>query len=181
MSSPISNYTPSPSAHAKANVSSSLHQAASSHGHRLRQKAPSSYVRANAIGFASRVHTTNCEGEGAMRSLSTGSSSGVTIRSDCKEAPESLIGVESDGNSDLDDDLDDLDNCSICLESFLEHKHKAYFCLPCKHRFHTACLRAWLQKHYQCPNCRTCVPKAENLVQCIIPNEIVNGRNKGKA
>ncbi|MCO5552101.1 hypothetical protein L7F22_005611 [Adiantum nelumboides] len=49
------------------------------------------------------------------------------------------------------------EECSICLDSFLAGGHLVMSCLPCYHRFHTACLLPWLQAHSQCPLCRATI------------------------
>ncbi|XP_026394201.1 probable E3 ubiquitin-protein ligase RHY1A [Papaver somniferum] len=43
--------------------------------------------------------------------------------------------------------------CSICLEKFGEGDK--LICLPCRHRFHLACLNPWVRKCGDCPYCRT--------------------------
>ncbi|EFJ36994.1 hypothetical protein SELMODRAFT_69832, partial [Selaginella moellendorffii] len=43
-------------------------------------------------------------------------------------------------------------DCSVCLEQFLAGQ--TLLCLPCKHKFHPACLTPWLEQHEQCPYCR---------------------------
>lgn len=53
-----------------------------------------------------------------------------------KVCPDHLIGEE----------------CSICLEKFLDVGH--YIELPCKHFFHKECLKNWVAKKKQCPLCR---------------------------
>ena len=42
--------------------------------------------------------------------------------------------------------------CSICLDDF-EDGARALL-LPCKHRFHAACVGHWFHEHRACPNCR---------------------------
>ncbi|KAL6964086.1 hypothetical protein U1Q18_035142 [Sarracenia purpurea var. burkii] len=42
--------------------------------------------------------------------------------------------------------------CSICLDSFLEGDE--LICLPCAHRFHSGCLDPWIQTCGDCPYCR---------------------------
>jgi DNA-directed RNA polymerase subunit RPC12/RpoP len=44
------------------------------------------------------------------------------------------------------------DDCSICLEQF--QLWQKLVCLPCNHKFHSECLRPWLESHVQCPYCR---------------------------
>ncbi|OVA17065.1 zinc finger protein [Macleaya cordata] len=43
--------------------------------------------------------------------------------------------------------------CSICLERFEEGD--GLICLPCGHRFHSACLDPWVRRCGDCPYCRT--------------------------
>ena len=46
-------------------------------------------------------------------------------------------------------------DCSICLETFVEGD--ALICLPCSHRFHSACLDPWVRTCGDCPYCRRSV------------------------
>ncbi|KAJ0076975.1 hypothetical protein Patl1_35316 [Pistacia atlantica] len=43
-------------------------------------------------------------------------------------------------------------DCSICLESFTDGDE--LICLPCEHRFHSACLYPWVRSCGDCPYCR---------------------------
>ncbi|GLT98155.1 hypothetical protein SLE2022_156730 [Rubroshorea leprosula] len=43
-------------------------------------------------------------------------------------------------------------DCSICLESFIEGDKLTR--LPCRHRFHSACLDPWVRTCGDCPYCR---------------------------
>lgn len=43
-------------------------------------------------------------------------------------------------------------DCSICLESFKEGDK--LICLPCEHKFHSACLDPWIRTCGDCPYCR---------------------------
>ncbi|KAK4799688.1 hypothetical protein SAY86_025053 [Trapa natans] len=46
-------------------------------------------------------------------------------------------------------------DCSICLESFMEGDK--LICLPCNHAFHSDCLDPWVQTCGNCPYCRKCI------------------------
>lgn len=48
-------------------------------------------------------------------------------------------------------------DCSICLEGFVEHENVTN--LPCdlKHCFHTECIKKWLEKQNSCPLCQRLV------------------------
>ena len=56
--------------------------------------------------------------------------------------------------------------CSICYE---EISHDAYV-TECKHKFHTDCLKKWLQDHHSCPMCR----KVVNKTSIFTSNELAN-------
>lgn len=43
-------------------------------------------------------------------------------------------------------------DCGICLESFTDGDE--LICLPCDHRFHSACLYPWVRSCGDCPYCR---------------------------
>ncbi|KAL1342826.1 probable E3 ubiquitin-protein ligase RHY1A [Arachis stenosperma] len=62
-----------------------------------------------------------------------------------QEALESLH-VEVFSSRDTGED------CSICLESFVDGDQ--LICLPCHHRFHSACLDPWVRCCGDCPYCR---------------------------
>ena len=42
--------------------------------------------------------------------------------------------------------------CSICLCEI--KKDETVYSIPCKHLFHTHCLKVWLDRHNTCPLCR---------------------------
>lgn len=48
--------------------------------------------------------------------------------------------------------------CVVCQENFVPGDDVTS--LPCKHRFHRACVVPWLEKHHTCPTCRFELPKA---------------------
>nr|GMD60072.1 NEP1-interacting protein-like 2 [Ipomoea batatas] len=55
-----------------------------------------------------------------------------------------------------DDDEEDGECCSICLEGFMRGMVITKM-PPCSHRFHNACIAQWLHKNPTCPICRrTC-------------------------
>nr|GMD60071.1 E3 ubiquitin-protein ligase At4g11680-like [Ipomoea batatas] len=55
-----------------------------------------------------------------------------------------------------DDDEEDGECCSICLEGFMRGMVITKLS-PCSHRFHNACIVQWLHKNPTCPICRrTC-------------------------
>lgn len=45
--------------------------------------------------------------------------------------------------------------CSVCLEYFSVGDNAK--CLPCKHLYHTKCIKPWIEKESSCPNCRRSV------------------------
>ncbi|XP_063718263.1 RING finger protein 150-like isoform X2 [Symsagittifera roscoffensis] len=60
-------------------------------------------------------------------------------------------------------EISEEDNCcSICIDDF--QYGDAVRELPCSHKFHRACVDPWLVSHYNCPNCKTNVLKALNLI-----------------
>lgn len=42
--------------------------------------------------------------------------------------------------------------CSICLAEYIENDN--LMMLPCRHTYHTLCVREWLERHTQCPLCK---------------------------
>ncbi|CAL4082643.1 unnamed protein product [Meganyctiphanes norvegica] len=54
------------------------------------------------------------------------------------------------------------DHCSICLETFVTRPTVS---LTCKHVFHERCVRNWLKRQSNCPNCR----KIANINDISIP------------
>ena len=51
------------------------------------------------------------------------------------------------------------DKCIICQYNFLELE--SVVGLPCKHCFHFACLKPWVEKEHHCPLCKTNIRKEE--------------------
>ena len=49
------------------------------------------------------------------------------------------------------------DKCIICQYNFLELE--SVVGLPCKHCFHFACLKPWIEKQHYCPLCKTNIRK----------------------
>lgn len=47
------------------------------------------------------------------------------------------------------------EDCAVCLESFKDGETLIH--LPCEHRFHSRCLKPWLDKNSHCPCCRTTI------------------------
>lgn len=67
-----------------------------------------------------------------------------------KEAIEALPNVK----------IKDTLQCSVCLDDFeigTEAKE-----MPCKHKFHSACILPWLELHSSCPVCRFQLPADES-------------------
>ena len=46
-------------------------------------------------------------------------------------------------------------SCAICFVNFAKEDPVAQ--LSCRHIFHTACIRPWLERNMSCPTCRTAV------------------------
>ncbi|XP_027339075.1 probable E3 ubiquitin-protein ligase RHY1A isoform X2 [Abrus precatorius] len=47
------------------------------------------------------------------------------------------------------------EDCAVCLESF--RVGETLINLPCAHRFHSNCLKPWLENNSHCPCCRTTI------------------------
>ena len=43
-------------------------------------------------------------------------------------------------------------NCSICIEPFTSTQTNII--LQCNHKYHSHCIKPWLEKELTCPNCR---------------------------
>ena len=54
------------------------------------------------------------------------------------------------------------DKCIICQFDFRELENVVV--LPCKHCFHFACLKPWVQKQNNCPMCKACVIKKDVVI-----------------
>jgi hypothetical protein len=48
-------------------------------------------------------------------------------------------------------------SCSICLDEFVPESQ--LYTIPCKHLFHTDCLKDWVAENYKCPVCRCEIAK----------------------
>jgi len=66
-------------------------------------------------------------------------------------SPDEICSI-FDGGPEYDSET----NCTVCLDELgqmtTETRHVE---LPCKHRFHTECLKGWLKEHRNCPVCRS--------------------------
>jgi hypothetical protein len=51
--------------------------------------------------------------------------------------------------------------CAICIT--LYRKGQKVFFLPCKHHFHTDCIRPWFEKNSHCPVCRSDLKEAMGI------------------
>ncbi|KAF1892405.1 hypothetical protein Lal_00010870 [Lupinus albus] len=49
----------------------------------------------------------------------------------------------------------ELEDCAVCLEPLEDSESLIH--LPCKHRFHSSCLKPWLDKKSHCPCCRATI------------------------
>ncbi|XP_058727580.1 probable E3 ubiquitin-protein ligase RHY1A [Vicia villosa] len=47
------------------------------------------------------------------------------------------------------------EDCAVCLESF--KMGEKLIPLPCAHKFHSTCLKPWLENNSHCPCCRTAI------------------------
>ena len=50
-----------------------------------------------------------------------------------------------------------VDNCPVCMEEATGPN--IVYTIPCKHKFHSACINGWLQRKRDCPTCRGPVTK----------------------
>ncbi|GFZ12258.1 RING/U-box superfamily protein [Actinidia rufa] len=74
--------------------------------------------------------------------------------------------VEFFGTAKCSDERDTsgaLQECSICLEGFLEGDE--LMCLPCAHRFHSSCLDPWIRTCGDCPYCRSSIIVTSRIEQ----------------
>lgn len=53
------------------------------------------------------------------------------------------------------EDINDVKECSICQEEFMEKQYKRE--LSCNHKYHKKCVDAWLKTNFTCPICRKSV------------------------
>lgn len=63
--------------------------------------------------------------------------------------------------------------CSVCLDDFEVGSEAKE--MPCKHRFHSACILPWLELHSSCPVCRLQLPVEESKQD---PDLSRNSRNR---
>ena len=52
----------------------------------------------------------------------------------------------------LNEDLEESDNCSICLENY--NKDNIINVLKCGHKYHKDCIDDWINDNNKCPLCR---------------------------
>ncbi|KAL9274120.1 putative E3 ubiquitin-protein ligase RHY1A [Drosera capensis] len=77
---------------------------------------------------------------------------GLTVNSFTLLQHEVYSGVEPSNDLPQSTQLND---CSICLESFVEGNSLST--LPCNHRFHSSCLYPWVEICGECPYCRAAI------------------------
>ncbi|KAI3716481.1 hypothetical protein L1987_67392 [Smallanthus sonchifolius] len=77
--------------------------------------------------------------------------------------PAQKKAVETMPTVKIDQDLNNLTRCSVCLEDF-EVGNEAKE-MPCKHRFHGECILTWLDLHSTCPVCRYQLPSDESKLK----------------
>ncbi|KAK7271079.1 hypothetical protein RJT34_26689 [Clitoria ternatea] len=66
--------------------------------------------------------------------------------------------------------------CTVCLEDVdVGCKAKE---MPCKHKFHGACIISWLKLHGSCPVCRFQMPSEDSNVEANIMGPAPNGDNQ---
>lgn len=57
---------------------------------------------------------------------------------------------------------DEIQECAVCL-SFID-LGQYVIDLPCDHKFHSECIRKWLQSRATCPICRIAIPHPEFII-----------------
>ncbi|KAI3823155.1 hypothetical protein L1987_04587 [Smallanthus sonchifolius] len=78
-------------------------------------------------------------------------------------APAQKKMVETMPTVKIEQDLNHLIWCSVCLEDFeVGNEVKE---MPCKHRFHGECILTWLDLHSTCPVCRYQLPSDESKLK----------------
>jgi hypothetical protein len=74
--------------------------------------------------------------------------------------------------------------CPICLKEFVasnqnDHVSKTAISLPCKHSYHTDCIKLWLEQTSSCPSCRLELPTDDaNYEQFKLQRKRTNERKK---
>lgn len=80
---------------------------------------------------------------------------------------ESVSTLSKSNQSGFEEDIAKEMECSICLNLI----YGCVTCMPCLHNFCGACLSAWTNTSYYCPQCRTPIanvnknPMANNIIQ----------------
>ena len=113
----------------------------------------------NAIGIAMRGALGTALGDAIRTSiedlLRTSLEDDTTIK--MMPASKSSIDELEKVNIDIDDD-----QCSICLEEFVNKIKKEVSRMPCSHVYHTHCIVKWLEYNHVCPICRFQMPKSDD-------------------
>ena len=68
---------------------------------------------------------------------------------------------------------EDLDQCSICLNPFLDESLHERMTTICNHFFHTNCLKVWLESHPTCPMCRVMILPTHNNPPSVYSDEMI--------
>ncbi|KAF5295120.1 hypothetical protein FQA39_LY13271 [Lamprigera yunnana] len=59
--------------------------------------------------------------------------------------------------------VDECGKCDICLKEY--EKDETINIMPCKHKFHSECIKAWLEKTNSCPLCRHELPTDDPIYE----------------
>lgn len=91
----------------------------------------------------------------------------ITSRIKKTSSCESFTMKSNSYQNSFDEDIAKEMECSICLNLI----YGCVTCMPCLHNFCGACLSAWTNTSYYCPQCRTAItnvnknPMANNIIQ----------------
>ncbi|CAA2967857.1 Ubiquitin-- ligase [Olea europaea subsp. europaea] len=80
----------------------------------------------------------------------------IEENSDYNMIPASQSSIKSLKRKKLDDENNNCDSCTICLDQFSKRSKITY--MPCSHMFHGNCIKKWLRTSHHCPVCRFEMP-----------------------
>lgn len=113
--------------------------------------AGSPYQRRGHPGTCVNGSGESCGSGGGEEAAGAGEDSGGDGKSVVTNRPTVGGSSSSNGNDDMRAEDDDL--CAICLETYEDGDSLTG--LPCRHSFHTECIRPWLSgKSALCPMCK---------------------------
>jgi Ring finger domain len=97
---------------------------------------------------------------------------------DAAEIEKYLPLVDTSHFCEATDEVQEIDQCMICLEKHLKGQ-EVRLILLCGHKFHSNCLLEWINLKYSCPNCKQDFSRQSLIEYERAKNPIPDGQKNG--